>query len=739
MRVGAWREGPGVAAFTHVATVTAGPATLLTGLTDLEIRWSGGSATLYSATRPGGGLSAFRLTPGGGLDPLDQEAFSPGVGANDLELLLLGGTAYAVPLGQAGPALPAYALTGNGSFGASALVDGAAGPISTLLKIGARLYTAGPDGGGLQTYRITDGETLTALPPRGHGPTQEDVSALARAETADQTFLLAASTSSDDVTSHRIGSKGVAIPVARFGAKDGLGIDDPTAFTTAQVGQTTYAIVGSAGTGSLSVLRLWADGSLSAVDHILDSQDTRFQGLTTLTSVTVEGRSYVIAGGSDDGLSLFVLLPGGQLLHLASLADTAAMTLANVSALAATADGTQLRIFVASEAELGFTELSVDLGPLAPMQRGAAAAEILTGGSAGDLLAGRGGDDRLRGKGGDDLLIDGPGADRLRGGAGADIFVLAPDSHRDRIDDFTPGTDRLDLSGYPMVYSLDAVSWKARSFGGILKIAGDALEIRSASDGPLNLHAVLPQGLIGPTRPPLVLADPNLRIDGTRGPDTFRGAGGRDRIDGKGGADQIEGRAGNDRLWGADGADEIHAGPGDDRVWSGVGDDVVTLGNGDDVYRDAKATGRSANDTATGGPGADRLIGYGGADRLLGGADNDRIDGGGGGDRLFGGAGRDTISGGAGDDRLTGGGGADTFVFGPSMGHDRITDYAKGGDSLTFDARLWEGEDLGPGRVVRRYAEVDDGNTVFDFGEGHRLILLGVRRLDGLAEDIDIV
>ena len=66
-----------------------------------------------------------------------------------------------------------------------------------------------------------------------------------------------------------------------------------------------------------------------------------------------------------------------------------------------------------------------------------------------DVLRGARGDDRLAAGGGGDRLVGGPGRDTLLGGAGADTFVFAfaPHADGDRIADFEPGTDRIDLSG----------------------------------------------------------------------------------------------------------------------------------------------------------------------------------------------------------------------------------------------------------------------------------------------------
>ncbi|WP_285416878.1 retention module-containing protein [Pseudomonas sp. efr-133-TYG-5] len=73
--------------------------------------------------------------------------------------------------------------------------------------------------------------------------------------------------------------------------------------------------------------------------------------------------------------------------------------------------------------------------------------DTLTGDNNNNVITGGLGNDILNGGGGDDLLIGGMGNNTLTGGSGADTFQwLKGNSGHDVITDFTPGTDKLDLS-----------------------------------------------------------------------------------------------------------------------------------------------------------------------------------------------------------------------------------------------------------------------------------------------------
>ncbi|MCV2890995.1 calcium-binding protein [Ruegeria aquimaris] len=135
-------------------------------------------------------------------------------------------------------------------------------------------------------------------------------------------------------------------------------------------------------------------------------------------------------------------------------------------------------------------------------------------------------------------------------------------------------------------------------------------------------------------------------------------------------------------------------------VFDDSGHDVDLLGGND------QALGGTEDDTFRGGAGNDRLGGAGGNDNLIGDAGNDTLEGG---------DGDDMLRGGAGDDLMTGGDGADEYVIEPGGGADRITDFDRSQDRLSFD-----GVDTG----AATGANVD-GNRVITFEDGATLTLVG--------------
>lgn len=111
--------------------------------------------------------------------------------------------------------------------------------------------------------------------------------------------------------------------------------------------------------------------------------------------------------------------------------------------------------------------------------------DILTGNLGDDTLNGDAGNDFLRGGKGNDVLIGGDGNDiligdagnnTLTGGAGADTFVLitgqnlALDTTSNLILDFTPGEDRIGITG-----TLSSVAFTASGSNTLIQLGGATL------------------------------------------------------------------------------------------------------------------------------------------------------------------------------------------------------------------------------------------------------------------------
>ncbi|MEY1557964.1 hypothetical protein AB3Y40_20230 [Yoonia sp. R2331] len=765
-----------------VTRVTLPAAADWSQITDLEIIRVGGQDRLYATSRFDGGISSWNIN---GTAPanLDVATFAGGLtpgSTGTLMVVHVGGAPTLLTGGATNGGLMLSALTGAGDIGAGSnvagttgLIGGLLGGVTVTLNNGQQVVYGGLAGAdGLGRIRLdSGGNNLGAVVASDTNATYAaDVSDVAHLNVGGQNYVYTASLSEHGITTWVVGGTGGVAAGPSLGMNEGLWIAAPTQLETARVGGTDYLVVGAATSNSLSVIRVDPDGSLHVTDHMLDTLGTRFGGVTAVDVVQVQGHTYVVSGGADDGITLHQLLPGGQLVHVASIADTPAMNLTNVSAITTQAKGAELQIFVASSAERGITKLTFDTGTAGSVLTAPTGGGTLQGGAGRDVITGQGGADVLRGGAGDDIIRDGAGVDVMTGGAGADTFVLSYDEGADTITDFTVGEDRLDLSGWPMVRSAGQLTMTITDNGFRITYGDEVLTVISSDGTPIDhrflaegdligghrIPQVILPGFAGPfTRPPNLpdrpnmdptvpeaeaFSLPNVTIDGIRfaNPTLINGAKparfgtdrsdtiklntGHDKIWGKGGADKLSAGIGSDRIWGQDGNDWINGMQGDDRLSGDAGRDTLLGGFGDDYLM-----GGADTDRLWGNQGDDLLMGGRGADTLWGGDHNDRLDGGSGGDILYGQTGRDRLLGGDQFDRLYGGDGGDALYGG--SGNDQIwgnaaSDMLRGG---TGDDRLWgqdQADDL-KGEAGRDRLYGGGGGDALDGGGGADLIYGG--------------
>jgi Ca2+-binding RTX toxin-like protein len=756
-----------------------GPATVLggtgnpwlTGVSDLDVIAGPGGPLLYATTGPGGGVVVYQMAPSGALTEIDRYALngSPAAGVESRLVMTPGDVALVTGVGTTGlwgiGTDAAGELTGRIDLGTSLPRDLSAVTTATL---GATDYLFGVrlGSGAISVWDIAPNGRLSAvsLPGGGNPAAGAVLTDIESVTMGGSVFLLATSTggtAGDALICWRVGADGVPVEVARIDNATGLGIAYPAALTTANAGGDTYAVFVSAGTGTLTVAQVRANGSLTVTDHVMDDMGTRFQGATIVEAITIAGRTYVVVAGADDGITLFELLPGGRLLDRATLADSTGITLDNVAAIALAERGGDLQIMVTSATEPGITRIAVDLGS-GLVLTGGSAADTLTGGSGADLVEGEGGNDRLGGGSGNDVLMDGAGMDTLTGGTGRDVFVIAADGQTDTITDFNRFEDRLDLSGWANLRSGSQLTITPTATGAEIRYGSEILILQSMNGRSLSVAMVQNLDIVGPSRlgpgfvPEVV---PPMTFQGGSGADsivasnkadTLYGGGGDDSLRGAFGDDLIQGGDGDDRLSGEDDDDGIDGDAGSDLLWGGAGHDRLRGGAGNDT-----AYGDGGDDTVEGDAGANLLYGGGGSDTVMGGEEGDHLWGDGENDRLYGAGGNDSAMGGDGNDTLWGGAGSDELrgdnrqdrLYGET-GDDRLyggdgDDRAEGGDdndSLWGDAgadliyggsatdRLWggEGNDTAWGDDGDDTVHGLDGDDRLYGGNGNDLALGGV-------------
>jgi len=667
------------------AHVSSGFDLLDTDIERLKMLSTASGTYLISATGVNGGLLAWRVDGASLPFVLDSYYFTGSMRSMEtLDLAwadFVGQRRLIFGVSQSGDLLSCN-TSGPGDLGKGVTValDDSHSPWlqSGLLGAGLQggtkmIFVADAISGALTGYTIapTTGTAVFAsstASPSGNASAGKVLLEIVAQPTGD--VLLRADLGSQGVTSYGVNADGSLRLIGRLGAAEGLGINTPSVMKVITLWGESFILLGAAESGSLSVMKLGIGGALIATDHLLDTLDTRFDKIAALEAVTVGDRAFIIAGGGDDGLTLFSLLPDGQLIYLQTLSHQTGYGLENVQSIAAAVVEGRIDVYVASATVPGLSKFSIDLAPLGSTLNGAATGSTLTVGTALDdmLISNSTGNDTLQGGAGNDILVSGLGTTRMFGGTGNDLFVIRPSSNRHYVMDFQAG-DRIDLGAWPMLHSTAQLIATPTASGILLRYLDNEIEIVSRDGKALalkdlwsNLEFTLPDRVL------VMNVLTGLQLLGGTGPDLLQGEAGNDTLQGDGGADRLFGRGGNDSLLGGDAADTLVGDTGADTLLGEVGDDRIEGGDGADsvIAGDGADSiwGSLANDTIYGNAGLDFVAGEAGADLLYGGADADLLLGGSENDTLVGEAGNDTLYGETGNDRIEGGDGADSVSAG---------------------------------------------------------------------------
>ena len=292
-------------------------------------------------------------------------------------------------------------------------------------------------------------------------------------------FILTTSSTEHGLTSHAVTGAGLELRDT-LGPKDGLWVTGMEDIATLMVGGQQFILGVSAHSGTLSAVRINPMGALFITDIALDDLTTRFDGAVALDTFETHGRGFVVTGGTDGGIALFELLPGGRLWHHFSQSQDTGWNIGNLQDITATLIGSEVQIMAAGTRG-GLAQMVLELTPMGELITGTSTGTSapLTGTANDDILIGAAGDDTLRGGTGDDTLFAGTGQDVLYGGDGADVFVFQADSAPDRIYGFELGVDRIDLGDWGRIYDIDGLAIRGRTWGAAISWRDEMLYIHS--------------------------------------------------------------------------------------------------------------------------------------------------------------------------------------------------------------------------------------------------------------------
>ena len=480
------------AGFQHIYTEFDSVDRQLLGLSDMEVVSVSGRTYLLIAGAADAEVSSYEILNDGSLVASDDLLWSVGSGTqgvSDITSFTVGGVMYLLPAGSFDDNQVIYQVDSGGSFIAAQDNPFSGWNMTTAVDVGGNTYLFGTTwsqsgffqyevlAGGVLANAVVYADTLDTY--------LQDVTAISTAVLHGDTYLFVASGLDAGLHSYTVGVDGSLTWLDTVAPND-YGFAGITAVQSVDVGQRAFVIVAVAGVDSLMVLRVSDTGQMNLVERVVDTNDTRFAGVTSMEVFEYNGRYFLIAGGADDGITLFEITYKGQLDPLATVADTSATALQNITDIEVTVVNGQAYVFVSSATDHGFTQFALDLPDGANLIEGGAVEDTLTGTTANDTIYGFGRSDTLYGMAGDDRLVDGRGNDYLWGGTGADVFEFTRDGRKDYIMDFEIGVDKIDLRDAVMLYDISALTINARSYGARIQYGDEMIIITSVDSTRLT-------------------------------------------------------------------------------------------------------------------------------------------------------------------------------------------------------------------------------------------------------------
>jgi hypothetical protein len=315
-------------ALTNVANVTDGGAMNLVGVSGLTTITSNGNTYLVAAGAGDNGLSVFRVGVNGALTNVDNIADGGGLnlgGVSRVASATVGGVPYLFAAGANDDGISVFQVQGNGKLTSVANLsdngtfelDGVKGLTTAVIGGNTFLFAAGGVDDGVSVFQVGAGGGLTHTSSVTDNATLklDGASDVATAVVGGVTYLFVTGASDNGVSVFSVNSSGVLTNTANVGDTAGLRLAGATGISAATFGTTTYLTVGGAENG-VSLFRVNAGGSLTAMDNIDDAGSRELAGTTQVHTATIGGTSYVLgAGSADDGFSSFGMKPTGQLWY----------------------------------------------------------------------------------------------------------------------------------------------------------------------------------------------------------------------------------------------------------------------------------------------------------------------------------------------------------------------------------------------------------------------------------------
>ena len=462
----------------------------LSGVTFMEVIQQEGATWLLVGSTAVNAISRFRLAEGDILQASGTywSTTAGGFTADDALSISFGGQTRLLSLDKQNGSVAMQPLSATATPSSPLqLLDQGGNPVllSNVMSVAQSGTTfivgTGPDDTGIVTYSLENTWRVSLQSQVFDTPksASSGIAKIITVQSGETTFVITASQEESGLSSYILGDDGALTFSDSISTSDGLWISGLEDLAHVQAAGQNFVVGISPDSSTLSAVRLNPMGVFFVADMENDTLETRFYRASAMDVFSIGPRDFIIVGGADAGLSVYEKLPGGDLRHHLSLELSNDWHFGPIETIRTVQVGQDIQVFVSGTAQGGIAQFSVPLAQLGERLVGSTTNDTFEGGALDDLLMGLEGDDLLTGNDGNDTLISGTGADTLVGGYGEDVFVFEADGQDDVVRTFEHGIDRLDLSGWGMVYDHHSLNIRSHRDGATISWGDEVLHVRT--------------------------------------------------------------------------------------------------------------------------------------------------------------------------------------------------------------------------------------------------------------------
>ncbi len=191
------------------------------------------------------------------------------------------------------------------------------------LDDGVAVFSIGNDGMLTNIQNVPD-ETSSLFDPMVDQPAEiEGPATLSQAVVNGVTYLFVAGFDDDGFATYSVGNDGLLTLVQNVQDDDDVFLDGPHSLKTAVVGDTTYLLVAGLLDDGLSVYEIDDAGLATNVFNLPDNGTLNLNGAARLDTAVLGTTTYVFAPGfNDNGISAFVLNADGSLTNVDNVQES---------------------------------------------------------------------------------------------------------------------------------------------------------------------------------------------------------------------------------------------------------------------------------------------------------------------------------------------------------------------------------------------------------------------------------